>query len=108
MTASTPMLAPEGPPPANAPEPPAGAAWWGMAIAQPFIWLIPGVIFTGIVAGVTGLWIPYTLAAAPVVALFVLFSFQRWWRAQIRERGTRLLSYLENAIRLNLPLLPFL
>jgi type IV pilus assembly protein PilC len=72
-------------------------------------WCVPAVVFIAVVGGCSGLlFTPAGMLGAPLMAFFVAHAISRYRRLRRRQQAVSVLSYLENAVRLNLPLDPFL
>jgi type II secretory pathway component PulF len=82
---------------------------WGMGFVGLFTWFIPAVVFVALMAGCSGLVItPLAPIGAPLLAFFVAFAINRYQQKLRRQRAMIILSYIENAVRLNLPIDAFL
>jgi general secretion pathway protein F len=94
-------------PPSEAPE--SDAAGWTLFIFLPAVWLIPCLIFTAVVAVLTGLaFIPQGWAMSPIAALFAAYAIDRAVRKRRAMQVRTILGYLHHAVRLNLPFDPYL
>ena len=80
---------------------------WITLLGMPLVWLIPFILLTVIVGlGVGIIFLPLGLGfmAAPVIALFVIYSAYHAVMQMRRQNGRVITSYLDMAVRLNLPL----
>ncbi len=87
-----------------------GVASWAVFLGMPFVWFIPFIILTFVLSLVTGmLFVPVLgWAIAPLVTFLVLYAVHRAVLESRRRNGRIIVNYVETAVRLNLPLLPFL
>ena len=73
-------------------------------------WAVAGVLLVAVLSGIVAALYGYRmfLWIAPVAVLFILLVWAGAMRRVRRRRARTVLGYLENAVRLNLPLLPML
>jgi type IV pilus assembly protein PilC len=83
---------------------------WLALAGSMLIWIIPFTMLAGILSALSGLlFLPYMgWLAIPAETAFVVYAVYRWVTAARRRNGRIILGYLELAVRLNLPLVPFL
>jgi type IV pilus assembly protein PilC len=86
------------------------AQQWSTALGLVFVWLLPFAILSVIVGVLTGtIFWPYIgWLAAPWAAFFTVYCLYRWVKDTRQTNGRRIVGYVETAVRLNLPLPPFL
>ena len=88
----------------------ASNSWrWTAFLVSPAIWFLPAAVLSVLVGVFTGLvWMPMGMAFAPFATLVLLYLVARA-RDEARARnGKAILGYLDMAVRMNLPLPPFL
>jgi len=103
MTSPDPTL-PHAPPQAPIQNPRAASV-----IRILFIWFPAAIFFVGIITIGSALFFAHAaLIVGPVLSLFLAFSFYQVLSVFAKRRGMMVLSYLETAIRLNLPIDPYL
>jgi type IV pilus assembly protein PilC len=74
-----------------------------------FVWLPAAVFFTGLITAVSALlFTSFGCIFGPMLALFVTIAFFQIMSSVRRRNGTVVLSYIEAAVRLNLPIFTFL
>ena len=84
--------------------------WLGLASAM-LIWMVPAAILVALTTAASGLvFMPLGLGwlVGPFVTLFIVYSLNRALASRRRRNGVMLLSYVQTATRLNLPLVSFL
>ncbi|HVT81381.1 MAG TPA: type II secretion system F family protein, partial [Phycisphaerae bacterium] len=83
---------------------------WAVFFGMPFVWTIPFIILSCLVGVVTGLvFFPWAgIMFTPLATFVLLYSLNRAVNEGRRRNGRIIVGYVETAVRLNLPLLPFL
>src|SRR5271170_22475 len=74
-----------------------------------FVWLPAALFFTAIISCMSGVFISLLgVIVGPGVALFLVYAIRRNQQVWRERRASAILGYVENAVRLNLPLDKFL
>ncbi len=95
--------------PIGIPDPVSDSKSWGMMLASPFVWFVPAIVFCAIVGVFSGLiLIPVLYIVIPIVSFCVAFLINKILLIRKQQRALIILGYVENAVRLNLPLNEFL
>lgn len=82
---------------------------WLFRLSGPLLWTLAGLATVGLV-GVASFFgcSPLGAVIGPMILLTLILGIQRTMQRLREQRGMLVLQYVENAIRLNLPLVPFL
>jgi type IV pilus assembly protein PilC len=88
-------------PPDNVLPPKPGVA---AAIAREIMWIVVSVVILGLLTGALSLVIDQTSGMVPLTALLMLFAIAMITRAFRRRRAMLAISYMEQAVRQNLPI----
>jgi len=84
---------------------------WAVFFGMPFVWTLPFIILSAILGAITGLlFFPLGIGVilAPMATFVLLYAVHRAVNESRRRNGRMIVGYLETAVRLNLPLVPFL
>jgi type IV pilus assembly protein PilC len=77
---------------------------WTSLFIEPVKWFIPAIVFIAVISAITGLiFTPLVIVGGPIIAFLLAYSVNRMLRVRSRQRAMSILSYLENAARLNFP-----
>jgi type II secretory pathway component PulF len=82
---------------------------WLFRLSGPLLWTLAGLATVGLVGTASFFGCsPLGAVIGPMILLTLILGIQRTVQRLREQRGMLVLQYVENAVRLNLPLVPFL